>query len=100
KIARIYLIQQPSGDVRITRIELAGEHQRIDYQQPVLLLPASVAPGERYVMQTTARITDTQDNVIREGQVTHRLDPARRTTFTLPAATIPAYRVEIEQTIQ
>jgi hypothetical protein len=100
RVGEVYLIRRPDGELLVSRIDLTAEHQRIVYDRPVRLLPASVAPGDRQVVQTTARITNTRENTTRRGQVTHRVDPARRTTFELPAGAMQAYLVEANQTIQ
>lgn len=99
KVGNVYLTIRDDGAIMVSRIDLEVLDQQISYAQPVLLLPATVTPGEEFDSQTTANIVDTKDGTTREGRVDHRLDPARRTIFQLPLGAVGAYRIEANQTI-
>lgn len=99
KVAKVFLRERADGAIMVSRIDLDALDKQIIYERPVLLLPAKVAPSEKFDSQTSAKIVDTKNDTTREGRVEHRLDPARRSIFHLPVGPVKAYRIEANQTI-
>lgn len=98
-IGDVHLTQGPDGALLIQRIDIAAQHRRIIYDEPVRLLPAEVAPDERFSTRTSAQVIDTQTGEVLRGTVDHTVEPASRETYRLPAGKMEAFTVTAQQHI-
>lgn len=97
---QLHLRKADDGTVLITAIDLPERNQRIVYDPPVPLLPATVKAGQTYDAQSDVEIRNLQTGEVQHsGPADHHIDLLRRTQFDLPQGKTEGYLLEVSQRI-
>jgi hypothetical protein len=97
-LAVLHLERREAGDLWLHRIEIPLHDKRIDYKQPVTLIPAQIRPSLALIEKTEASVIDMKTGgVVHTGPLRHHLKEIYLSTFYTPAGTYKGFKIEIHE---
>ncbi len=99
--AAILLLRQPSGALRIERLDLFKSRTYIVYEPPLPVLPADVNLSGSLRLETGYKMYNRDSGMLkRAGRVIHFVKQISHSQFDTPAGLIDGYYIEIDHRME